>query len=114
MWKLIGAFKYFTVIESNFKHTNFIEGNLMPLDLFNPNFVPALESQPDMYEDPKVVSSPLLYVGIHNHQLYVQESARIADFTVSGQSKQEIGGNPSTSSRLQIFKFSYRIVTKIA
>jgi hypothetical protein len=50
-------------------------------------------------EDPKAVSSPLLYVGIHNHQLYVQESARIADFTVSGQSKQEIGGNPSTSSR---------------
>nr|CAH0112496.1 unnamed protein product [Daphnia galeata] len=25
-----------------------IEGNLTPLDLFNPNFVPALESQPDI------------------------------------------------------------------
>lgn len=72
--------------------------------MFNPNFVPALESQPDMYEDPKAVSTPLLYVGIHNHQLYVQESARVADFTTSDQSNQEITRNPSTSSRLENLK----------
>nr|CAH0105848.1 unnamed protein product [Daphnia galeata] len=89
VWKLI---------ECKFIHINFVEGNLTPLDLFNPNFVPALESQPNMYEDLEAVTTPLLYVGIHNHQLYVQESARIADFTTSDQSNQEISGNPSTSS----------------
>ncbi len=72
--------------------------------MFNPNFVPALESQPNMYEDLEAVTTPLLYVGIHNHQLYVQESAHIADFTTSDQSNQEISGNPSTSSRFKNLK----------
>jgi hypothetical protein len=91
----------------------FIEGNLTPLDLFNPNFVPSLDSQPDMYEDPKAVSTPLLYVGIHNHQLYVQESSRIADLTISDQSKHEISENPSISTRLEILESFYGSITKL-
>lgn len=74
-----------------------IGGILTPVDLFNPNFVPALESQPDVHEDATAIASPLLYVGIHNSQLYVQESARMTDFTLTEQSKHTTDGNPSTS-----------------
>lgn len=74
-------------------------GILTPVDLFNPNFVPALESQPDVHEDATAIASPLLYVGIHNSQLYVQESARMTDITLTEQSKHTADGNPSTSLR---------------
>ena len=72
------------------------DGKLTPLDLFNADFIPALESQPEVYDDPNSVSSPLLYVGIHNQQLYVQESPRMVD--LSELSKRAIEGIPNTSS----------------
>jgi len=56
-----------------------IDGKLVPLNLFGSESVPAIEGQPSNDELPSAVASPLLYVGIHNQQLYVQESNRFAD-----------------------------------
>ncbi len=81
------------------KYTFILDGILTPLDLFNADFIPALESEPDSdaYKNPKPVSSPLLYVGIHNHQLYVQESPRM--LTISELSKRAINEISSPTTR---------------
>jgi len=49
------------------------------LNLFGSESIPALEEQPLNNEPLSSTHSPLLYVGIHNQQLYVQESHRLID-----------------------------------
>ena len=56
----------------------FLDEKLVPLDLFNSDLIPALEEQPASNQQ-TAMASPLLYVGIHNQQLYVQESSRMID-----------------------------------
>lgn len=50
---------------------------LVALDIFNSEFIPALDEKPSASNQQEAVTSPLLYVGIHNNQLYVQESTQM-------------------------------------
>lgn len=58
---------------------DFPDGRLIPIDLFSADFIPALEEKPVHHGENRALASPLLYVGIHNRQLYVQESPRMVD-----------------------------------
>lgn len=80
------------------------DGSLTPLDLFNADFVPALENKPEIHEEPKALSSPLLYVGIHKNQLYVQESRKMIDYVKSPPSNHASNEFPSSPSRYQKIK----------
>ena len=55
------------------------------MDLFNAGVLPALEEKAS--DDGAIASTPLLYVGIHNQQLYVQESPNMVDRVASIASK---------------------------
>ena len=72
---------------------------MIPIDLFNSDFIPALENQSGIHEENQISISPLLYVGIHKNQLYVQESPNMEESPPSKSSKLSIKGASSGFSR---------------
>lgn len=68
-----------------------LDGKLTPLDIFHSDYIPALENKLDAHggEVTETISSPLLYVGIHKHQLYVQKNHRVNTGTLPGSIQQE-------------------------
>jgi len=67
----------------------FTDGKLIPMDLFNADSIPALGEEQYHFNENEAhaVVSPLLYVGIHNSQLYVQESSRMVERVASSTLK---------------------------
>lgn len=67
--------------------------------MFDADFIPALESQSEFSEN-EISASPLLYVGLHKNQLYVQESQEIMeDSSPKSLSLPGKGASISSASR---------------